>query len=167
MSEKTLNEQLLETFRAVSRRNRHKAPHRPTCRPHRGPEEMHGPDGKHGPMPPHGPRRGFPRERVLSILLEQPEGMHQKEILEKMHIRPSSLSELIDKLESDRYVERNADENDRRTTLITLTEKGKARAYEVLDERKAEADERFKALTEEEKKQLLVLLQKLLPEETD
>lgn len=157
MNEKTLNEQLTEAFRAVSRRNRHKAGRRPGCRPH------HRPEGMPGPMhrPPH---RGFPRERVLTVLLNSPEGMHQKDILEKMLIRPSSLSELIDKLESDRYVERRADENDRRATLITLTEKGRARAYEVLDERRAEAEELFSPLTEEEKKQLLALLHKLLPE---
>ena len=120
---------------------------------------MHGRHG-HGMHRCHGGKR-LPRERILMILLSHEEGMHQKELAEEMKIGPSSLSELIDKLESDRYVERNVDPQDRRSTLITLTEKGKARAFEAEDMRRSFAEERFAALTQEEKETLLSLLEKI------
>ena len=157
--EKTIDEILFEKFREVRKMGR---PHPPVRPPHPGfgPEGMH----RHERHHEHGmPRPGFlGRERVLTVLLEKEEGMHQKDILQRMHIHPSSLSELIDKLESDRYVERTVDPEDRRATRITLTEKGKARAYEVSDERRQHVSEMFSALSEEEKKQLLVLLDKIL-----
>ena len=124
-----------------------------------GPMHMHGMHG-HGMHRHHGGKR-LPRERILMILLAHEEGMHQKELAEEMKIGPSSLSELIDKLESDRYVERNVDPEDRRSTLITLTEKGKARAFEAEDMRRSAAEERFAALTQEEKETLLSLLEKI------
>ena len=52
----------------------------------------------------------------------------------------------------------------RRSTLIVLTEKGKARAYEVLDERQKAASDFCARLTEEEKDTLILLLDKLLGE---
>lgn len=180
-SEMEMNIQLYEKLRRVSRRMRgmhHGRPHMPGGfhSPHgeHGPLE-HGPCrmGMHkpeGPMPEampmgphhHGPKRRLHRERILAILNEREEGMRQKELAEILMIHPSSLSEAIDKLEADRYLERNIDPADRRATLITLTEKGKARAYEVEDER-AEALNRFFAnLNEEEKTQLLILLDKVL-----
>ena len=91
--------------------------------------------------------------------------MRQREIAEVLMINPSSLSEAIDKLEADRYLERNVDPNDRRATLITLTEKGRARAYEVEDERAEALKSFFTPLTEDEKVQLCELINKLLEAE--
>ncbi|MBQ1447444.1 MAG: winged helix DNA-binding protein, partial [Solobacterium sp.] len=98
---------------------------------------------------------------LAMILAKGDEGVHQKELAEEMRINPSSISELIDKLEADRYIERTVDPADKRATIITLTEKGKARAYEVMDERQATAAEVFRNLSEEEKQTLLVLLDKI------
>ena len=120
-----------------------------------------GMQGKPEDMKMHRPHH-FQRERILGIILEADEkGMSQKEILEQIHVNPSSLSELIDKLKADRYVERIVNPEDKRSTLIVLTEKGKARAYEVKDEHRQRCVRMFAALDEEEKKQLLQLLSKL------
>ena len=134
----------------------------------------HGPHGHgHGPCGgPHGGRglghharmrtmRMLSRERILGILLEHEDGLRQKAIAEQMHIGPSSTSEFIDKLEQTGYIERRPDPDDGRATRIYLTEKGKARAYELEDERKERFATLFAALTEEEKEQLLALLDKL------
>ena len=144
---------------------------------HRIPEEMktaHPFCGKHmpeGPMPEAGfPRRHhrphrFGRERILTIVSEHEEGIRQRAIADILHINPSSLSEAIDKLEADRYIERHIDPSDRRATLIVLTEKGKARAWEAEDERNAAFEKLFKNLSEEEKVQLSALLSKMLEHE--
>ena len=121
--------------------------------------------GKPG-MPPFG-RPGMPkpplsREQLLVIINQYPDGVRQKVVADKVGINQSSASELINKLEATGYIERTIDPNDKRATLLFLTEKGKARAAEVEDERNEIFREIFSVLTEEEKETLSGLLDKLL-----
>jgi DNA-binding MarR family transcriptional regulator len=88
-------------------------------------------------------------------------GLRQKQLTELMRINASTMSEFIGHLESDGYVERNVDPSDKRATLITLTEKGRARACELQDERKEKMNQLFSPLTEEERTELFRLLNKL------
>ena len=149
-----------------------------------------GPDYTPGrpPRRPHGHRSPvFARERILTLLLEHETrqddaaetagpaderstaekaetvgaGLRQKQLTEEMRINASTMSEFISHLESDGYVERNVDPSDKRATLITLTEKGRARAHELQDERKEKLDQLFSPLTEDEQKELFRLLNKL------
>ena len=169
--EKTKNQILMEKLRRAGHRTRRSMgmgprPPRGFGGPHGG---MMGP-GPRGPMgmpPRRGPEdeRAMPREIILLNVLEAGEGgVRQKDIAEKLGIRPSSLSEQIDRLEADRYLERTANPEDKRSTLIVLTEKGKARAWEVQDERRKAAEDFCSKLTEEEKDTLIALLDKLLAE---
>ena len=173
--EKTKDQILMEKLRRAGHRTRRSLgvgprPPRGMGGPHGG---MMGP-GPRGPMgmpPRRGPEdeRAMPREIVLLNVLEAGEtGIRQKDIAENLGIRPSSLSEQIDALEADRYLERVANPEDRRSTLIVLTEKGKARAWEVQDDRRKAAEEFCSKLTEAEKDTLIALLDKLLekPEAT-
>ncbi|MBO4836206.1 MAG: MarR family transcriptional regulator [Clostridia bacterium] len=177
--EKTKDQILIEKLR--------KAGHRTRMGMHHGPG-MPPPDGMRPPMIPGIPFRGpgmrgpadpgmgrppmgmppMPREMLLMVLLEADEnGIRQKDLGEKMGINASSLSEQIDRLESDHYLERRANPDDRRSTLIVLTEKGRARAWEVQDERRQAAAGFCSGLTEEEKDTLIRLLDKLLDERMD
>ena len=118
-----------------------------------------------GPGPGEGRKghgRPLSRERILGVLLDSDAGMRQKEIAEKLRIGAPAISEFINKLEASGYIERTVDPEDKRATLISLTELGRARAFELEDEK----NERFAAalsrLNEEEKVQLLALLRKLI-----
>ena len=173
--EKTKDQILLEKLHRVGHRSRRSMGMGP--RPHRG---MGGPHGGHGPGMPHGSMGGphhrapegpmgrpeggaaMPREIILQLLLEEETGMRQKDLAAKLGIGPSSLSEQIDALEADRYLERTANPDDKRSTLIVLTEKGKARAWEVQDDSRKAAEAFCSKLTEEEKDTLIALLDKLL-----
>lgn len=124
---------------------------------------MHHGHGCHGG--PH--HRMLARERVLSALLGQDEGVRQKTLAELLGVAPSSISEFIDRLEAGGYIERTVDPADKRATLIGLTEKGRARAYELEDEKKAHFAAVFRRLTEEEKEELLRLLEKLAAPESE
>ena len=135
-------------------------------RPEGGPAHMPGGDAmcggpRHMPMPPHG-RPGLSRERVLVLISREEGGVHQKDLLEKAHIGAPAMSELINKLEDDGYIVRTVDPDDRRATLLSLTEKGAARAAEVDDERALRFKAAFANLTDEEKETLSALLDKLL-----
>lgn len=124
--------------------------------PHR---EGHGPD--HRPMGRPGPNPAFARERVLDVIGRFEDGVRQKTLTEELRINPSSVSEMISKLENDGYVKRTVDPTDKRATLITLTELGEARTAELSDERNERLDRAFGNLTDAEKEQLIALLEKL------
>ena len=123
-------------------------------------------EGCHG-MGMHGHRAPLSRERILSVIADAQDGIHQKEIAEQLHINPSSTSEFIDRLEDDGYLERRTDPDDKRATLLYLTEKGQARAAEVKDERAEGMRDIFSSLSEEEKETLNSLLDKILLADTD
>ncbi|WP_051204772.1 MarR family winged helix-turn-helix transcriptional regulator [Butyrivibrio sp. VCD2006] len=131
--------------------------------------------GPHDEMPPFGQPPGHPgphpmrkpplsREHLLVLISECPEGIRQKALMEKAGIGQSSVSELINKLEDDGYVERKIDPTDKRATLLFLTEKGSARAFEVEDERKEFFAAIFSKLSDEEKQVLSDIMDKLLSE---
>jgi len=115
---------------------------------------------------PGGPMgRGMSRERLLTIISEYPEGIRQKDLAEAAGINASSASEVVSRLEDDGYLLRVIDENDRRATLLKLTEMGAVRAEEIRSERDSFLDDLFGRLTEEEKQTLSDLLDKLLGKE--
>ena len=108
-------------------------------------------------------RRSFlSRERLLTFIAKYPDGTTQKQIAESFGIRPSSASELLNKLEDDGYIDRRPNEADKRSTLIFLTEKGQARAAEVEDLRWERCTDWFGALTDEEKEEMITLLDKII-----
>ncbi|MBE6753185.1 MAG: MarR family transcriptional regulator [Ruminococcaceae bacterium] len=74
--------------------------------------------------PPMG--EGFPPEvgRTLGIMAEN-DGVTSRELAELLDIRPSSLTELLGRLEGKGLVSRTPDENDRRVVRVSLTEEGR------------------------------------------
>ena len=102
------------------------------------------------------------RERMLVIISEHPEGIRQKALAEAAGINASSTSEVVSRLEDDGYLIRTIDENDKRATVLKLTEMGAVRAEEIRTEREAFLDDFFSKLSEEEKQTLSDLLDKLM-----
>ena len=114
---------------------------------------------------------GFPdrrplmaREHILFLISSFEGGVHQKDLIERTHVNPSSMSEFIAKLEEDGYLSREVDPEDKRATLLTLSELGQARIHELQDERSERLEKLFGNLTQEEKEELSALLTKILPE---
>lgn len=110
----------------------------------------------------HHHRRGMSRERLLVIISEYPDGINQKQLAENAGINASSTSEVVAKLEDDGYIVRKIDDNDKRVTVLKLTEMGAVRAEEIRSEREGIFDEVFSKLTEEEKQTLSDILDKLI-----
>lgn len=100
------------------------------------------------------------QKRILIILLESG-SMTQRELTERLGIKPGSASEVIGKLEHAGMIQRTPSISDRRTTDISLTEAGRMAAKEAAGQRKARHQEMFSCLSEEEKRTLLELAEKL------
>lgn len=99
--------------------------------------------------------------RLLAFLLEK-DGISQKELSELLRIAPASVSELINKLENGGYIEKKQNETDKRITNIFLTEGGRFFAQKMEEGRVQIAKDIFSVLNEDEQKQLLSLIQKLI-----
>ena len=98
------------------------------------------------------------QSRLLSLLAEQPEHqLTQRELMNRMGIRSSSLSELVRKLEHSGLIQRSACPTDRRTTLVALTPNGLKKAASLSQT----STRPFQALNEAEQQTLLALLVKL------
>ena len=160
---------------------------RPPHPPH-GPE---GPGGPRPPHPPHSPRIDWKQyevmdteEKLLAMLrvlghadrlhfdgrggqsralklLREDVAMTQRELTERLGIQPGSASELVGKLERAGLIVRTPSETDRRTADIRLTQAGAASQAERAGAEKSGTEELFSALTGEERKALLELLEKL------
>jgi len=177
---KTTNEILFEKILQVDRRFRlAPGPHGPgPFRPEGVPPHPENPECFERPCrpghkghpgnpdcPKHGPRGRRPpmsRERILRVLTDYEGGVRQKALAETLHVGAPAMSEFIDKLEADGYIVREVDPSDKRATLISLTELGKARACEVQDEYDEHLGKLFANLSDEEKDELIKLLDKLL-----
>lgn len=100
------------------------------------------------------------QSRLLQ-LIGQNEGIIQRDLTEEMDVRPSSMTEMLTKMEQLGYISRRPDEKNGRIIHIFLTEQGKLAAEEsrALTEKLTEA--MFDCLTENEAEQLLTLADKL------
>lgn len=100
------------------------------------------------------------QKRILIILSEEG-AMTQQALTKRLGIQPGSASEVLLKLENAGLIIRVPSEDDRRTTDISLTENGRAAALEAATQRSRRHEEMFSCLPEEEKAQLLSLLEKI------
>lgn len=109
---------------------------------------------------PHDRRPPLARERILRLIGEW-EPISQTALANHLTIRPQSLSEQLAKLENDGFILRSTDEKDKRVMLVSLTEAGRERRHEVETARAEHLSAFFSPLSQEERKQLFLLLQKL------
>lgn len=107
----------------------------------------------------HGRSARIGQGRVLALLaLREPLG--QKDLAYLLGVRPQSLSELLGKLEHAGLVSRERDENDRRSTLVSLTAEGRGAAEEAARSG-ANEDDPFDVLNDTERTELASLAGKV------
>ena len=117
-----------------------------------------------GEMMPPPPPREHGRVRLMNMLKENGE-LSQKEIAEKLDIRPQSLSELLVKMESDGFISRRQDKDDKRVIVVALTEKGEEQLVVLRQANREHAEKLFSPLTDDEKDALIAILKKLTQKE--
>ena len=98
--------------------------------------------------------------KLLKLLLEK-DGLFIKDIVLELDIRPSSASQLVNKLLGKGLVDRLVDDSDRRAKRIVLTEKGKACAEQIKNSHATMYQDILDGLDPEELQQLSALLKKL------
>lgn len=100
------------------------------------------------------------QSRLLRLIAEN-DGIIQRDLAVEMDVRPSSMTEMLIKMEQIGYINRRQDEKDQRIMHIFLTEEGKNTAEESKNTTDRFTETMFKSLSEEEISQFLALALKL------
>jgi DNA-binding MarR family transcriptional regulator len=100
------------------------------------------------------------QNRIL-LMLNESDGISQRDMTTLLQLRPQSVSETLSKLEAGGLVERRQNSRDKRVFNVFMTEEGKARAQELVIDRPDFAAMFLSALSPGEKRTLLELLMKL------
>ena len=103
--------------------------------------------------------RGRSQERALTQIALR-DGITQRELMEKLGVQPSSLSELLGKLEKGGMIERRSNEEDRRQVNLYINESGR-RYLERVNDRDQNLIP-FDTLSQEEAETLEALLNRLI-----
>ncbi len=140
---------MLGRLNALSKRGSNPPPPPPEAR-----------DGEPVPPPDQAPR-GQGRGRMLGLLLDHGE-MSQSHLAYHLGIRPQSLSEMLTKAEADGMIVRRQSTEDKRQTLVSLTELGQSRVETFRENHRRQAAEFLEPLTDDEKSALAELLRKLI-----
>jgi DNA-binding MarR family transcriptional regulator len=111
---------------------------------------------------PFGFALGPPRYLVVrAIFLEQTGRLSLSEIAKRVGVTTTNVTNLIDGLERDGWVERQANPADRRMTYVQLTDSGRERCAQLIPATARFTSDMFSSLTDEEKTQLIAILGKL------
>ena len=101
------------------------------------------------------------QQRVLAILKLE-DGLTQNYLAEVLDLRPSSIAELMKKMETNGDITRQEDENDKRSKRVYLTEDGRKKAEDNASLKNEDYSETFFAgLNDNEKQQFSDYLQKI------
>jgi DNA-binding MarR family transcriptional regulator len=103
----------------------------------------------------------FHRQAYLLHLVAENGGANQRDLAEQMDVRPSSMTEMLMKLEQTGFIARNPDLQDQRAMRICLTDMGKREVEQLIAINDDFADSLFNTLSEEEKMQMLTIIEKL------
>ncbi|MBU3156501.1 MarR family winged helix-turn-helix transcriptional regulator [Clostridium estertheticum] len=98
---------------------------------------------------------------ILSCLKDN-DGCIQKELAEKIDKDKAAITRLVDALEKRKLIKRECNANDRRVFLVYLTEEGRNIQEKLAPLSEVSSNQALKGLSEEETKQLKLLLIKIL-----
>jgi DNA-binding MarR family transcriptional regulator len=98
--------------------------------------------------------------RALGVLTRHG-AMRLNELSDRLHIAARSTTEVVDGLQDRGLVERRPDPQDRRATLVALTDEGTRVGQAIRSSRDAEAEAYFSVLSEAERTHLTGILRKL------
>ena len=111
---------------------------------------------------PFGFNLGPPRYAVVRVIFLSEDGrLSLTEIARRVGVTTTNITNLIDGLERDGWVERFASPSDRRVTYVQLTAEGQERCARLIPAAAQFTSQLFAGLSDEEKTVLIATLQKL------
>jgi DNA-binding MarR family transcriptional regulator len=108
-----------------------------------------------------GTRLTLPQFDVMAQLARRPAGMTSVELSRHLLVSAGNLTGIVDRLEREGFVAREAHESDRRATRIRLTAAGRRRIASLLPRHARDIESLFSAMPRAEMQQLRQLLGRL------
>jgi len=102
-----------------------------------------------------------PGAHLVLSMLAVCDGITQLELVKATHLRPPTVSVILQKMEAEGLVERKSDEHDRRAVRVTLTEAGRALDRKNIEMIRALDSVVLCDLSEDEIAALMVILPKI------
>jgi MarR family transcriptional regulator, organic hydroperoxide resistance regulator len=84
------------------------------------------------------------------------------QLAERLDVKPSAITVMIDRLEKSRYVKRTRDDEDRRAVWAEVTDEGKLVLRRARDKQNRKIETYLTKLTPEEAEQAVALLEKMI-----
>ena len=107
-------------------------------------------------------KRDGSRQLLLMELYRLGAGTNQRCLVETLHVRPATVSEQLDVLIEQGYVQKTIDTIDKRATVIQLTDMGLREAKKLTCERDEKLTRLFKNLSNKDKEDLYDLLMRIV-----
>jgi DNA-binding MarR family transcriptional regulator len=101
---------------------------------------------------------GHPGQTACLIVLGHHEGISQRDLAERLHLAPPTVTTMLQKMERHGFIERRVDENDQRLTRISLTKEGREQSDALSTAHGAYVDATFGAMSETDRDELTRLL---------
>ncbi|MFD0959010.1 MarR family winged helix-turn-helix transcriptional regulator [Paenibacillus chungangensis] len=106
---------------------------------------------------------GVTRTQLYMLLMIKERGKSRPtELAEKLDVKPSAVTVMIDRLEKAGYVARTYDQKDRRVILIELTDSGRHMLDRALEVRKEMVGKHLAQLSDDETKAVTEILEKMV-----
>lgn len=103
----------------------------------------------------------YPGQAGLLYRLSEADGRSQQELADLMHIRSSTMTVMLSRVEALGLIERQRDQQDQRIVRIFLTDAGREAAQKARERLVVLGGECFSTLTAEERRQLLPIVRKI------
>jgi DNA-binding MarR family transcriptional regulator len=103
----------------------------------------------------------FPGQEKALLIIWREKKLTQSKLLQELDIKPSSLSELLSKLEKRKFIQREKNLHDKREAIISLTPLGQKIATKLEKFQNDFAQKFLGVLTQKEQEQLSSILEKL------
>lgn len=102
------------------------------------------------------------KQHMLERILDEGGTVGQRELQDTVPISSAALSEVLAKLETEGLITRTRSQSDKRQLDVSLTEDGQAEAKLCAEKRTKFEEVAFSVLSEEERTQLLEILDRLM-----
>ncbi|MBC8610136.1 MarR family winged helix-turn-helix transcriptional regulator [Massiliimalia timonensis] len=104
----------------------------------------------------------YPGQQILMFVLdEDANGLSQREIANRMAVKPATIAVMIQRMEKSGFVVRSIDEKDKRITRISLTDLGKQTVSYLTKLRSQIREECLEGFSEEEAAQFQNFLDRM------
>lgn len=103
----------------------------------------------------------LPQFDLMAVLYREPEGVTMSELSRRLLVSNGNITGLADRLEKNQMVKRWSPSNDRRTSIIGLTDKGKKAFSEMAEVHETWVDRLLTTVDEDEIATMMALLGKV------